>query len=130
MVYGIMTTRLAGIGIATEVSTPLDKRAAFELARSDRVAADGAEDTRISELRLRCDHRVGDIVINGTMFLLLYLQDGAILEGPLYNVRLLIGPFDGFTLADGGPELGEVLDGEAVSQCSISVKNWIIIPAV
>lgn len=64
------------------------------------------------------------------MFLLLYLQDGAILEGPLYNVRLLIGPFDKFALADGGPELGEVLDCEAVSQYSVSIKNRIIIPAV
>lgn len=73
-------SELAGVGIATEISTPLYESAAFQLARGDRIAADGAKDARVRELRLRCDHGVGDVMIDGAMLLLLHLHNCAIFE--------------------------------------------------
>ena len=40
------------IGIAREVPSPLYKRAALQIAASDTVAANGAQDGRIGELWL------------------------------------------------------------------------------
>ena len=48
------------------------------------------------------------------MLLLLDLNDGAVLEGPLDNVGLLRGALDVLGAAEGRPELGEVLDLDEV----------------
>jgi hypothetical protein len=44
------------------------------------------------------------------VLLLLDLNDGAVLEGPLDNVGLLRGALDVLGAGEGRPELGEVLD--------------------
>ena len=48
------------------------------------------------------------------VLLLLDLNDGAVLEGPLDNVGLLRGALDVLGAAEGRPELGEVLDLDEV----------------
>lgn len=48
------------------------------------------------------------------MLLLLDLNDGAVLEGPLDDVGLLAGALDELGAAEGGPELAEVLDLDEV----------------
>lgn len=48
------------------------------------------------------------------MLLLLDLNDGVILEGPLDNVCLLAGALDILRLGQGRPELGEILELDEV----------------
>lgn len=48
------------------------------------------------------------------MLLLLHFENGAILEGPLDDIRLFAGALDELALGDGRPELGEVLELDVV----------------
>lgn len=48
------------------------------------------------------------------VLLLLDLNDGSVLEGPLDNVGLLAGALDVLAAGEGRPELGEVLDLDVV----------------
>lgn len=48
------------------------------------------------------------------VLLLLDLNDGAVLEGPLDDVGLLVGALDVLAALKGGPELAEVLDLDEV----------------
>lgn len=48
------------------------------------------------------------------MLLLLDLVDGAVLEGPLEDVGLVVGALDDLRLGKRGPELGEVLQLDEV----------------
>ena len=48
------------------------------------------------------------------MLLLLDLQHGAILEGPLHDVDVVAGALDVVGLGDGGPELVELLELDVV----------------
>ena len=98
-----------GISITAEVACPLHKGASLQLPARDRVAAHGAQHARVRQLGLGGDDTVGDVVVDGRVLLLLDLDDRAILERPLDNVRLLACTFDVFGLVEGRPELGEVL---------------------
>ena len=113
------------------------------LSRSDREQANGADDGAVAKAGLGGDGAVGDVVINGLrdtksvpsassqyrsvcnspaaepgstyrVLLLLHLQDRAILESPLDNIRLLgssLDPLAGLQLA---PELGELRELDQV----------------
>lgn len=48
------------------------------------------------------------------MLLLLNLIDGAVLEGPLENIGLVVGALDDLGLLERGPELGKVLQLDEV----------------
>lgn len=126
--------RLTSIGIAGEVTSPLDEGAALEIARSDREQADSGQDRSVAELRLRSDDTVGDVVVDGlqcfsvyvgtihrlsaagsrlwsyAVLLLLDLKLGAILEGPLDNIGIVTGALDPLAGLQGRPPVGEVLD--------------------
>lgn len=60
-----MTRTHTSISITGEIPSPLDKRAALILAASHWVALNRAENARVRELRLGCDHAVGDVVVDG-----------------------------------------------------------------
>lgn len=97
------------ISIAREVSAPGDKSSALVLSRSDGVGAHGADDRGVAEGGLRRDDAVGDVVVDGRVLLLLDLEDGAVLEGPLDDVGVggrALHPLAG---GEGRVELGEVL---------------------
>ena len=57
-------TRLTSVGIAGEISSPLDEGATLEIARCDGVQADGREDGRVAELGLGSNNAVGDVVVD------------------------------------------------------------------
>lgn len=54
------------------------------------------------------------------MLLLLDLDLGAVLEGPLDNVRLFVCTLHELALANGGPEFGEVLEFDEVPVVSMA----------
>lgn len=71
---------LTGIRITREVASPLHESTALLLARSDRVAADGAEGARVAELRLGRDDRVSDVVVDGLFVLQSAISNGMLIE--------------------------------------------------
>jgi hypothetical protein len=101
------------IGVAGEVASPFDEGAVLKLARGDGVAADGADDAGVRELRLGSDDAVGDVVVDGAVLLLLDLELGAVVEGPLDQVGLLLR-LDDLALLEGRPEGAEVLELDVV----------------
>lgn len=103
-----------GIGVRAEVAGPLDVGAALVLARGDGEAADGADDRGVADSGLRGDDGVGDGVVNAGVLLLLDLNNGAVVEGPLDNVGLGRGTLDVVGGLEGSPELGEVLELDEV----------------
>ena len=56
--------QLTSISIAREVAAPFDKCATLKVSTSDRVAADGAEHTRVRELWGGRDNGVCDVVVD------------------------------------------------------------------
>lgn len=54
------------------------------------------------------------IKVSYAVLLLLHFENGAILEGPLDDIRLFARALDELALGDGGPELGEVLELDVV----------------
>lgn len=102
----------SGISIAREVAGPLDEGGVLELAAGDCVGADSAHHRAVGELWLGGDDGVGDVVVDGlgyvsaghwkasmygsthAVFLLLDLNDSAILESPLDNVGVWGGALD------------------------------------
>jgi hypothetical protein len=101
------------------------------LARGDRVCANGGDDGRVGELRLRGDDAVCDEVVDALdmllapvyrscctevyrVLLLLDLDGTAILEGPLDYVGLLGYTLDELALLESRPELAEVLELDQV----------------
>jgi hypothetical protein len=104
----------ASVGVAGEVSAPGDKGVALVLAGGDGVGADGADDGGVAQGGLRRDDAVGDVVVDAGVLLLLNLEDGTVLEGPLDDVgvgRRALDPFGGF---EGRVELREVLELDEV----------------
>lgn len=53
-------------------------------------------------------------MVDAGVLLLLDLNDGAILEGPSDNVRLVAGALDVLAALEGGPELAEFLELDKV----------------
>jgi hypothetical protein len=84
------------------------------LARRDRVAADGADDARVAQGRVGRDDRVGNVVVERRVFLLLDLNHAAVLELPLDDVRLVRGALAVLGLVEGAPELGELVQLDKV----------------
>lgn len=74
------------IGVAGEVASPLNKGGSLKLAAGDWVETNGGEDAGVGQLGLRRDDRVGDVVVDGRVLLLLDLEHGVVLEGPLDDV--------------------------------------------
>jgi len=109
-----MRWKHTSISIRREVAGPLDIGAALELARRHSIAADGADYRRVADCRLRGDDRVGDVVVDRRVLLLLDLDDGAVVEAPLDNVRLLAGALDIVRRLEGGPELAKLLELDKV----------------
>ena len=103
-----------GISIAGEVSAPGDKSLTLVLAAGDGVGADGADDGSVAQGGLRGDDAVGDVVVDAGVLLLLDLEDGAVLEGPLDDVGVGGGSLDPFAGLEGRVELGEVLELDEV----------------
>lgn len=102
------------IGITGEVASPLNIGATLVLARGDGKAADGADNTGVADGGLAGDDRVGDVVVEGRVLLLLDLNDGAVVEGPADNVSLLVGALDVVAALESRPELAEVLELDEV----------------
>lgn len=103
-----------GISVAREVSAPGDKSSALVLSRGDGVGANSADDRGVAQGGLRRDDAVGDVVVDGRVLLLLDLEDGAVLEGPLDDVGVggrALHPLAG---GEGRVELGEVLELDQV----------------
>jgi hypothetical protein len=112
------------IGVRGEVTGPLDKGAVLVLARGDGVAADGADNGGVAQSGVGGDDRVGDVVVEGRVLLLLDLNDGAVLEVPLDNVGLLRGTLGVLGLLKSRPELVEVLELDEVPD--VGEGGWSI----
>lgn len=87
---------------------------AFVLAGGDGVGSDGADNGGVAQSGLRRDDAVGDVVVDARVLLLLDLEDGTILEGPLDDVGVGRSTLDPFGLFEGRVELGEVLELDEV----------------
>lgn len=74
-------------------------------SRGDGVDTDGADDGGVAQGRLGGDDAVRDVVVDGRVLLLLDLQLGAVLEGPLDDVGLVRGALDPFAVGQLGPPL-------------------------
>ncbi len=61
----ISEMQLTSIGIAREMSRPFDEGAALKITRRHGVETDRAYDTRVRQLRLRCDDAIRDVVVDG-----------------------------------------------------------------
>lgn len=119
------------------MAAPLNEGAALQLSRGDGVAADSAQDTRVSQLGLGGDDAVGDVVVDGlplivshhnppqlshrngwyethAVLLLLHLNSTTILEGPLDDIGVLADALDELRRLEGGPEVGKVLELDLV----------------
>lgn len=130
-------SRHTSISIAREVAGPLDIGVVLVLARGDGEEADGAQGGRVAEVGIGGDDRVGDVVVDGLerdllmrhalagstvmndgmadrVLLLLDLEDGAVLEGPLDDVGVGRGALDELALVEFGPEFGEILELDEV----------------
>ncbi|KAI6758247.1 hypothetical protein HG530_010487 [Fusarium avenaceum] len=103
-----------GVSIAGEVSAPGDIGVTLVLAGGDRVGADGADDGGVAQGGLRGDDAVGDVVIDAGVLLLLDLENGAVLEGPLDDVGIGGAALDPFGGLESRVELGEVLELDQV----------------
>ena len=106
--------RHTGVSVRAEVASPLDESASFSLTAGDGVAADGADNRGVAKSGLGGDDRVGDVVVDGRVLLLLDLNDGAVLEVPLDNVGLVRGTLGVLALVQCAPKLGEVLQLDEV----------------
>lgn len=56
--------QLTSISVTGKMTAPLDIGAALQLSGSDRIATDGGEDRRVSDLRLGGDDAVRDVVVD------------------------------------------------------------------
>jgi hypothetical protein len=102
------------IGVAGEVSAPGNKGLTLVLAGGDGVGADGADNGGVAQGGLRRDDAVGDVVVDAGVLLLLNLEDGTVLEGPLDDVGVGRRTLDPFRGLEGRVELGEVLELDEV----------------
>ncbi len=59
---------LTSIGVAREVTGPLDESAALKITRGDGEQADGRQNGSVRELGLGSDDTVGDVVVDGLDF--------------------------------------------------------------
>lgn len=114
-----------GISVRGEVAGPLDESAVLVLARGDGVAADGADGGGVAQSGVGSDNRVGDVVVERRVLLLLDLDDGAVLELPLDNVGLLGGALGVLRLVESRPELVEVLELDEVPD--VRKRGWSIV---
>jgi hypothetical protein len=119
------------------VTAPLNEGAALQLSTGDGVAADGAQDTRVSQLGRGGDDAVGDVVVDGlslivshheppqlshinswyethAVLLLLHLNSTTVLEGPLDDIGVLADALDELGRLEGRPEVGKVLELDMV----------------
>lgn len=126
-------SHLTSISIAGEVTGPGDEGVSLMLTGGNRVDSDGAHNGCVAKFRLGRDDTIGDVVINGLskviisascnltpppdgetmgtygMLLLLHLENSAILEGPLDDVRVGRRSLDPFTVIQSGVKLVKVL---------------------
>lgn len=79
----------------------------FQFTGSDGVASDGAQDARVGQAWLRADDAVGDVVVQGRVFLLLDVLDGTVLEGESVDVGFVGSALDDFGLGESGRPFGE-----------------------
>jgi hypothetical protein len=83
------------------------KGGSLEFTGSDGVASDGAQDAGVGQLGLRSDDAVGDVVVQGRVFLLLDILDGTVLEGESVDVGFVGSALDDFGLGEGRGPFGE-----------------------
>jgi len=103
-----------GIRVAGEEASPLDEGLALVVSGRNGEQANCAEDGRVAKTGGRGDDGVGDGVVYGRVLFLLDLENRAILEGPLHDVRVGRRALDDLGLGQPGPELGEVVELDEV----------------
>jgi len=96
------------IRIGREVPRPLHKRGALMLAGRDRKTANRRDHARVAQRRRGGNDAVSDVVIDGRVLLLLDVQHGAVLEGPLHDVSLVRRALGVVALGQLAPEVREV----------------------
>lgn len=115
------------------MAAPLHVGASLLLSRGNGIASNGANNGRIGDFGLCSNHTVRDVVIDGlgqrsqitgllvdvtdathAVFLLLDVQDGAVLEGPAGHIGLAADALDEVRRLQGGPEVGKVMELDVV----------------
>lgn len=84
------------------------------LSGRNGIEADSADNAGIAESRLGRDNAIGDEVVEAGMLLLLHIQHGTILKGPLNDIGVGRAALDELALLELRPELREVLELDEV----------------